>query len=151
MVEIGRKKVRELGLEANVDLRIGDSEQMEFATGEFDVVTVAFGVRNFEHLEAGLREMQRVLRSGGKVIILEFSMPEHFPMKQLYQFYFRRILPVIGGWLSGNRGAYSYLPESVMKFPQGQVFLDIMEKCGFKNTFRRKLSGGIASIYVGEK
>lgn len=78
-------------------------------------------------------------------------MPEHFPMKQLYQFYFRRILPVIGGWLSGNRGAYSYLPESVMKFPQGQVFLDIMEKCGFKNTFRRKLSGGIASIYVGEK
>ncbi len=151
MVEIGRKKVRELGLEANVDLRIGDSEQMEFATGEFDVVTVAFGVRNFEHLEAGLREMQRVLRSGGKVIILEFSMPEHFPMKQLYQFYFRRILPVIGGWLSGNRGAYSYLPESVMKFPQVQVFLDIMEKCGFKNTFRRKLSGGIASIYVGEK
>lgn len=151
MVEIGRKKVRELGLEANIDLRIGDSEQMEFATGTFDVVTVAFGVRNFEHLKTGLQEMQRVLRPGGKVIILEFSMPEHFPMKQLYWFYFRHVLPFVGGWLSGNRGAYSYLPESVVKFPQGRVFLDIMEECGFKHTSRRKLSGGIASIYVGEK
>lgn len=151
MVEVGCKKVRSLGLEDHVSLQIGDSEKMEFESDYFDVVTVAFGVRNFEHLEAGLKEMQRVLRPGGKVIILEFSMPEHFPMKQLYKFYFRHILPLIGGWVSGNKEAYTYLPESVMKFPQGTVFLNILKKCGFKKASRRKLSGGIASIYVGEK
>lgn len=150
MVEIGRKKVHELGLDHCIDLRSGDSEQMEFQSGTFDVVTVAFGVRNFEHLELGLREMQRVLRPGGKVIILEFSMPEHFPMKQLYKFYFRYILPTLGGWISGNKGAYTYLPESVMKFPQGQTFLDILSKCGFEKPIQRKLSFGIASIYVGK-
>lgn len=151
MVEVGCKKVCSLGLEDHVSLQIGDSEKMEFESDYFDVVTVAFGVRNFEHLEAGLKEMQRVLRPGGKVIILEFSMPEHFPMKQLYKFYFRHILPLIGGWVSGNKEAYTYLPESVMKFPQGTVFLNILKKCGFKKASRRKLSGGIASIYVGEK
>lgn len=102
MVEVGRKKVSEMGLEQVISLQHGDSEQMEFPDHSFDVVTVAFGVRNFEHLELGLREMQRVLRPGGKVIILEFSMPEHFPMKQLYRFYFRHILPSIGGWISGE-------------------------------------------------
>ena len=124
---------------------------MEFATGMFDVVTVAFGVRNFEHLELGLQEMYRVLKTGGKVFILEFSMPEHFPMKQLYRFYFCHILPTIGGWISGNKGAYTYLPESVMKFPQGETFLQIMRDCGFQHPVRRKLSFGIASLYVGEK
>ncbi len=151
MVEIGRKKVREMGLEQVINLQHGDSEQMEFPDNSFDVVTVAFGVRNFEHLELGLKEMQRVLRPGGKVIILEFSMPEHFPMKQLYQFYFRHILPAIGGWISGNKGAYTYLPESVMKFPQGRHFLDILERCGFEQPIQRKLSFGIASLYVGRK
>lgn len=151
MVEIGRKKVHELGLDGRVDLRSGDSEEMEFEDGSFDVVTVAFGVRNFEHLELGLKEMQRVLRPGGKVIILEFSMPEHFPMRQLYRFYFRYILPTLGGWISGNKGAYTYLPESVMKFPQGQAFLNIMKNCGFEESMQRKLSFGIASLYVGKK
>lgn len=151
MIEIGRKKVLEAGLSDRIDLKSGDSEQMEFPDGMFDVVTVAFGVRNFEHLEEGLKEMQRVLRPGGKVIILEFSMPEHFPMKQLYQFYFRHILPTVGGWISGNKDAYTYLPESVMKFPQGRTFLDIMLRCGFENPIQRKLSFGIASLYVGEK
>ena len=151
MVEVGRKKVSEMGLEQVISLQHGDSEQMEFPDHSFDVVTVAFGVRNFEHLELGLREMQRVLRPGGKVIILEFSMPEHFPMKQLYRFYFRHILPSIGGWISGNKGAYTYLPESVMKFPQGRHFLDILEKCGFEKSIQRKLSFGIASLYVGRK
>ena len=115
------------------------------------MVTVAFGVRNFEHLESGLKEMQRVLKKGGKVIILEFSMPEHFPMKQVYKFYFRRILPILGGWISGNKDAYTYLPESVMKFPQGEVFLDILKGCGFVQATQRKLTFGIASIYVGVK
>ena len=91
------------------------------------------------------------LKTGGKVIILEVSMPEHFPMKQLYRFYFCHILPTIGGWISGNKGAYTYLPESVMKFPQGETFLQIMRDCGFQHPVRRKLSFGIASLYVGEK
>ena len=140
MVEVGRKKVSEMGLEQVISLQHGDSEQMEFPDHSFDVVTVAFGVRNFEHLELGLREMQRVLRPGGKVIILEFSMPEHFPMKQLYRFYFCHILPTIGGWISGNKGAYTYLPESVMKFPQGETFLQIMRDCGFQHPVRRDKS-----------
>lgn len=151
MVNIGRKKVAEAGLAGQIDLRSGDSEAMEFSDNTFDTVTVAFGVRNFEHLEQGLREMYRVLRPGGKVIILEFSMPEHFPMKQLYKFYFRRVLPVVGGWVSGNRGAYTYLPESVMKFPQGRAFLDIMARCGFQGAARHKLTFGIASLYTGKK
>lgn len=151
MVAIGQKKVEALGLAPYITLQAGDSEQIEFEDGHFDVVTVAFGVRNFEHLEAGLKEMQRVLKKGGKVIILEFSMPEHFPMKQLYRFYFRHILPVLGGWISGNKGAYTYLPESVMKFPQGKKFMDIMKECGFQRARQQKLTFGIASIYVGVK
>lgn len=151
MVAIGQKKVEALGLAPYITLQAGDSEQIEFEDGHFDVVTVAFGVRNFEHLETGLKEMQRVLKKGGKVIILEFSMPEHFPMKQLYRFYFRHILPVLGGWISGNRGAYTYLPESVMKFPQGKKFMDIMKECGFQQARQQKLTFGIASIYVGVK
>lgn len=151
MVEIGRKKVREAGLEQRVVLQIGDSERMVFADSSFDAVTVAFGVRNFEHLEAGLKEMLRVLKPGGKVVILEFSMPEHFPMKQLYKFYFRSILPVIGGWISGNKGAYTYLPESVMKFPQGLSFLNILQSCGFTSLVQKKLTFGIASLYIAEK
>ena len=151
MVEIGKKKVQHLGLDGKIDLMEGDSEQMVFSDDTFDAVTVAFGVRNFEHLELGLKEMLRVLRPGGKVIILEFSMPEYFPMKQLYKFYFRYILPTLGGWISGNKGAYSYLPESVMKFPQGHDFLNIMQKSGFEKSNQQKLSFGIASIYVGMK
>ena len=151
MVEVGRRKVKELGLEQSVDLQVGDSEQMDFADSTFDVVTVAFGVRNFEHLEIGLKEMCRVLRPGGKVIILEFSTPEYFPMKQLYLFYFRHILPIIGGWISGNKGAYDYLPASVMRFPQGETFLRILKSCGFVSPIQQKLTGGIASIYVARK
>lgn len=151
MVEIGKKKVKELGLESRISLQSGDSEELDFGDGSFDVVTVAFGVRNFEHLEKGLKEMRRVLKSGGKVIILEFSMPERFPMKQLYKFYFRHILPTIGGIISGNKGAYTYLPESVMKFPQGSAFLQVMKECGFSKVTQTRLTFGIASLYVGVK
>lgn len=151
MVEMGRRKVRGLGLEGHIDLRVGDGERMEFPEGTFDVVTVAFGVRNFGHLEQGLREMRRVLRPGGRVVILEFSLPEHFPVKQLYRFYFCHVLPKVGGWLSGNRKAYAYLPESVLKFPRGKDFLAILQRCGFEKTRQRKLSWGIASLYVAEK
>lgn len=151
MVEVGRRKIQELGLEPYIDLQVGDTEQMEFADQTFDVVTVAFGVRNFEHLKIGLKEMWRVLRPGGKVIILEFSMPERFPMKQLYRLYFRYILPMIGGWVSGNKQAYTYLPESVMKFPQGETFLNILKECGFVAPIQKRLSCGITSLYVGIK
>ena len=95
--------------------------------------------------------MNRVLRPGGKVIILEFSTPEYFPMRQLYLFYFRHILPIIGGWISGNKGAYNYLPASVMRFPQGETFLRILKNCGFVSPIQQKLTGGIASIYVARK
>lgn len=151
MVDIGARKVRSLGLSDRITLEIGDSEQMRFPDASFDAVTVAFGVRNFEHLEQGLREMCRVLRPGGKAFILEFSMPDRFPMKQLYTFYFRRILPWVGGWISGNKGAYAYLPESVMRFPQGKTFLDIMARCGFVQPGQRKFTGGIARLYTGQK
>ena len=151
MVEIGKKKVGDLHLADAIELKTGDCEHMEFATGMFDVVTVAFGVRNFEHLELGLQEMYRVLKTGGKVIILEFSMPEHFPMKQLYNFYFRYILPFVGGVISGNRKAYEYLPASVFAFPQGKNFLDIMRGAGYSNVSQQRLTFGIASLYVGEK
>ena len=111
MVDIGKRKVEALGLSGRIALEIGDSEQMRFPDNAFDAVTVAFGVRNFEYLEQGLREMCRVLRPGGKVVILEFSMPDRFPMKQLYTLYFRRILPLFGGWISGNRALTSICPN----------------------------------------
>ena len=149
MLEIGRKKVEAAGLAAKIDLRYGDSERMEFADETFDAV--AFGVRNFEHLEIGLKEMYRVLKQEGKVVILEFSMPRYFLMRQLYRFYFRHILPLVGGWISGNKGAYVYLPESVSRFPQGNDFLQILSVCGFKRTFQKRLTFGVASLYVGYK
>ena len=151
MVDIGNKKIINLGLDESIQLFEGDSEDINFPEEFFDYTTVAFGVRNFEHLEKGLTDMYRILKIGGKIIILEFSMPEKSPFKQLYKFYFRRILPIVGGWISGNKQAYTYLPNSVLQFPQGKDFLAIMNKCGYSNCVQKKLSFGIASIYIGEK
>ena len=151
MLAVAREKAREKGLEDRLEFRYGDSENLDFEDGTFDAVTVAFGVRNFEHLERGLAEMCRVLRPGGKVVVLEFSTPERFPMKQLYRFYFKQILPRVGGFVSGDRKAYEYLPASVFAFPQGDRFLQIMRSCGYKNVAQRRLTFGIASLYTGEK
>ena len=151
MLAVAREKARDKGLEDRLDFRYGDSENLDFEDGTFDAVTVAFGVRNFEHLERGLAEMCRVLRPGGKVVILEFSTPERFPMKQLYRFYFKQILPRVGGFVSGDRKAYEYLPASVFAFPQGDRFLQIMRSCGYRNVAQRRLTFGIASLYTGEK
>ncbi len=151
MVEIGQKKIASLGLEDSISLQTGDSENIHFEDESFDAVIVAFGVRNFENLEKGLCEMHRVLKTGGKVIILEFSMPRTFPIKQLYKFYFKRMLPWVGGLISGNKSAYEYLPDSVEKFPHGEAFLKILRSCGFNNATQKRLSAGVASIYIGYK
>lgn len=149
MLARGRAKVASRGLGAVISLQPGDAEMMEFADGTFDAVTVAFGVRNFENLEAGLAEMRRVLRPGGKAVILEFSRPAAFPLKQLYLFYFRRVLPLIGALVSRNRTAYRYLPETVMQFPQGDSMLAILRRTGFSAPAAERLTFGIASIYTG--
>ncbi|MDR2039945.1 MAG: bifunctional demethylmenaquinone methyltransferase/2-methoxy-6-polyprenyl-1,4-benzoquinol methylase UbiE [Bacteroidales bacterium] len=151
MLEIGKEKIIKSGWQEKIHLQKGDSENISFDDNIFDAVTVAFGVRNFEHLETGLKEMNRVLKKEGKVVILEFSTPSTFPMKQLYAFYFKHILPVIGGTVSKNKQAYQYLPDSVAHFPQGKDFLQIMHRCGYNNTSMKSLTFGIARIYTGFK
>ncbi|WP_462251573.1 bifunctional demethylmenaquinone methyltransferase/2-methoxy-6-polyprenyl-1,4-benzoquinol methylase UbiE [Ekhidna sp.] len=151
MLNVGREKMKKKGYADIIDMQSGDSENLHFDDNKFDAVIVAFGVRNFENLEKGLSEMNRVLRPGGRAIILEFSKPTVFPFKQLYNFYFRWILPKIGKVVSKDNAAYTYLPESVNEFPYGNDFLQILEKTGYKNTKCKPLTLGISSIYVGEK
>lgn len=151
MLEVGRKKVAAKGLSQMISLEQADSENLPFADQTFDAITVAFGVRNFENLEKGLSEMYRVLKPGGHLLVLEFSQPQGFPMKQLYSFYFKNILPSIGKLVSKDARAYTYLPESVQAFPHGKEFMAIMEKCGYKQGVRIPLTFGIASIYEGLK
>jgi demethylmenaquinone methyltransferase/2-methoxy-6-polyprenyl-1,4-benzoquinol methylase len=151
MLEIGRKKLLEKQLDQLISLETGDSENLRFDDHSFDAVMVAFGVRNFENLEKGLTEMHRVLNPGGQILILEFSKPRKFPIKQLYHFYFRFILPTLGRIISGDASAYTYLPESVGQFPDGKTFLDILEDIGFTHTQHIPLTFGIASIYWGQK
>lgn len=151
MLSVGRKKIANRQLEQLVELRSGDSENLPFEDNRFDAVTVAFGVRNFENLDRGLREIYRVLKPGGKVVVLEFSRPRKFPFKQLYRFYFRFILPKIGRVVSSDKAAYTYLPESVEVFPDGDDFIHILQQTGFKETQCRSLTFGISSIYVGTR
>lgn len=151
MLAVGRKKIQEKGLEQKITLTYGDSENLPFPDNTFDAAIVAFGVRNFEHLDKGLSDIFRVLQSGSRFVVLEFSRPESFPVKQFYWFYFRFILPVIGKMVSKDARAYTYLPESVKVFPDGQAFIDRMTKAGFKNVTQKKLTFGIASVYCGEK
>jgi len=151
MLEEGRLKITRLGLGDRIELLKGDSQSIEFSDGTFDVAMSAFGVRNFEDTVAGLREMCRVLRPGGMLMVLEFSRPSRFPLKQIYGLYFRRVLPRIGRRVSGDPGAYSYLPSSVMSFPDNERFLELMLRAGFTGVKQTKLTGGIASIYHGFK
>ena len=151
MLVVGRKKIADKNLSETISLMTGDSVALPFTAGEFDVVTCAYGVRNFEHLEAGLTDMNRVLRPGGKVVILEFSHPTTFPVKQLFRFYFRFILPLLGRMVSKHSRAYTYLPESVMAFPQGKDFCNILERCGYKNAVARPLTFGITTLYTAYK
>lgn len=151
MLAIADKKIKERKLEDVFSVQLGDSEGLNFADHTFDAITVAFGVRNYENLEKGLADMLRVLKPNGKIVILEFSKPRKFPIKQGYNFYFKYITPFFGRLFSKDKQAYTYLPESVAAFPDGQSFTSLMEKVGYKNTKHRSLTFGISAIYTGIK
>ena len=151
MLEIGRKKVINLGLEQKIELLNGDSEAIFFNEDSFDAVTVAFGVRNFEHLEKGLSEIKRVLRPKGKLIVLECTKPSLPIIKQLYQFYMKFVTPKIGKIIAKNNDAYLYLNNSVQQFPEKESFIHILNQLGYRHSFYKTLSLGICTIYCGEK
>ena len=151
MLDIAQQKINKRGLGDKFEIKLGDSEKLPFEANAFDAVTVAYGVRNFENLEVGLADINRVLKPGGKAVVLEFSKPKAFPIKQLYSIYFTYITPGIGKLFSKDARAYSYLPESVAAFPDGEKFVALMQKAGFKNTKCRPLAFGICSIYTGVK
>jgi demethylmenaquinone methyltransferase / 2-methoxy-6-polyprenyl-1,4-benzoquinol methylase len=151
MLEVGRKKIDRLGLGHLIELQQGDSENLGFEENKFDAVTVAFGVRNFENLEMGLREILRVMKPGAMLVVLEFSRPGGFPFRQIYNFYFKFILPKIGRLISKDRSAYTYLPASVEAFPDGVAFDNILRTVGFKETACKSLTFGISSIYTAKK
>ncbi len=151
MLAVGREKMKKRGVDTIIEMRTGDSERLPFTDNEFDAVIVSFGVRNFENLLKGLTDMHRVTRPGGVCVVLEFSNPRQFPFKQVYNFYSRTILPLIGRVVSKDASAYTYLPESVQAFPDGPNFLRIYEAAGFKNTKWIPLTFGVASIYIGHK
>jgi demethylmenaquinone methyltransferase / 2-methoxy-6-polyprenyl-1,4-benzoquinol methylase len=151
MLGVGRKKMIDRGYDKIIDMISGDSENLPFENNKFDAITVAFGVRNFENLEIGLTEMLRVLKPGGRVVILEFSKPTSWYFKPIYNFYFKYITPTIGKVFSSDSEAYSYLPESVNVFPDGGDFTAILDRLGYKNTSCRPLTLGISSLYTGTK
>jgi len=151
MLSHGRTKVAKRGLQDRIELIRADSAALPFPDDTFDAVTVAFGVRNFEHLEQGLREMRRVLKPGGRLFVLEFSKPQHTPMRQLFRFYFHRVMPAVGRSVSKDSAAYTYLPKSVDAFPEGPAFLALMASAGLREGKADPLTGGIATLYTGRK
>jgi len=151
MLKVGRKKIEKEGLTSVIELQTGDSETINFADNSFDAVTVAFGVRNFENLESGLKEMLRVLKPGGKLIVLEFSRPRTKIFRSLYNLYMSIVAPEVARWISRNKKAYQYLNQSANLFPERQDFVDILNRTGYSNTSFKPLSAGICCIYIGEK
>jgi len=151
MLEVGKDKMRKKKVDNIISMQLGDSENLPFDDNYFDALTVGFGVRNFENLEKGLSEMLRVIRPGGKAIILEFSKPKKFPIKQGFGVISKYIIPFFGKLISKDDKAYSYLPESVAAFPEGREFELILEKLQYKNVKSILVSSGIATIYVGTK
>jgi demethylmenaquinone methyltransferase / 2-methoxy-6-polyprenyl-1,4-benzoquinol methylase len=151
MLDVGRKKMIAREVSHKIELQTGDSENLPFADNNFDAVTVGFGVRNFENLEKGLAEIHRVMKPNATLVVLEFSRPLTFPFKQVYNFYFKTILPRVGRWVSRDKAAYTYLPESVEAFPDGSNFVAILHTVGFKNTTCKPLTFGISSIYTAQK
>ncbi len=151
MLAKGREKMVKRKVDHIISMRLGDSENLPFENNYFDALTVGFGVRNFQNLEIGLAEMLRVVRPNGKLLILEFSKPKKFPVKQSFNFYSKYIIPLLGKTISKDARAYTYLPESVAVFPEGKDFETILEKLGYKNVRATLVSGGIATIYSGTK
>src|SRR5665647_196429 len=151
MLEIGRKKIIKTGLQNQIELLNGDSEAILFDDNSFDAVTVAFGVRNFENLEKGLSEIKRVLRPGGKLIVLEFTRPSMPVIKQLYHFYMKYLTPKIGKIIAKNNDAYQYLNDSVFQFPEKENFIHILNQSAYRNAFYKTLTLGICTIYCAEK
>jgi len=151
MLKVGRKKIEKEGLTSVIELQTGDSETINFADNSFDAVTVAFGVRNFENLESGLKEMLRVLKPGGKLIVLEFSRPRTKIFRSLYNLYMSIVAPEVARWISRNKKAYQYLNQSANLFPERQNFVEILNRTGYSNTSFKPLSAGICCIYIGEK
>ena len=151
MLEVGREKVAARGWNDRIELIQGDSVALPFDDHTFDAYTVAFGVRNFEDLQGGLRDMLRVLKPGALGLVLEFSKPKHFPIKQVFGLYFKYIMPTVGKWVSKDPSAYTYLPESVQAFPEGEGFIEELRRAGYEDVQAKSLTGGIATIYKGRK
>ncbi|MFL5753523.1 MAG: bifunctional demethylmenaquinone methyltransferase/2-methoxy-6-polyprenyl-1,4-benzoquinol methylase UbiE [Bacteroidia bacterium] len=150
MLKFGIEKIKKRGLEDMIELKKGDAENLDFADNSVDVITVGFGVRNYENLEKGLQNMLRVLKPGGKLVVLEFSKPTGF-FRHIYNFYFKYITPTVGKLFSKDSTAYTYLPESVQAFPDGKNFTAVLDKLGYKNSAFRPLTLGIATIYYAIK
>jgi demethylmenaquinone methyltransferase/2-methoxy-6-polyprenyl-1,4-benzoquinol methylase len=151
MLELGRKKVEKEGVSKLIELHLADSEAINFPDNSFEAVTVAFGVRNFEHLENGLKEMLRVLKPGGKLVVLEFSRPRIKFFRSLYNLYMGIVAPEVARWFSRNKKAYQYLNQSAKLFPERQDFINILKRVGYSDTYYKPLSAGICCIYCGRK
>ncbi len=151
MLDLGRKKIVDKSLQDRITLLTGDSEAINFPDASFEAITVAFGVRNYANLQQGLSEMLRVLKPGGKLVVLEFSKPTLPGVKNLYNLYTQLIAPQAGKWFAGNRKAYKYLNDSIKAFPEGKAFVEILEAVGYKNCYKKSLSLGICTIYSGSK
>ena len=151
MLDVGRVKVAKKGLHKSIVLELGDSENLPYANDTFDAITVAFGVRNFQNRHNGLKDMARVLKPGGQIVVLEFSQPRYFPFKQIYWLYFKAVLPAVGKLVSKDPRAYTYLPESVKAFPHGKDFEAELVRAGLKPILTKPVTFGIASIYQARK
>ena len=151
MLEVGKEKIEHKNLDDTIKMVLGDGEKIDFPDAYFDAITVSFGVRNFEHLEKGLSEIYRVLKPGGIFVVLETSVPTKTPYKQGYNFYTKKILPLIGKLFSKDKVAYAYLSESAASFPYGIAFNNILQKIGFKNITDRPQTFGVATIYTASK
>lgn len=151
MLAVMKTKVEAEGLSDRISIEQGEGELLRFADNSFDVVTIAFGIRNFENRQQGLREMLRVLKPGGKLCILELSEPANPVVRWFYELYFTKVMPLIGGMISGNKAAYNYLPASVINFPQKKEWLGIMHECGFDNATHKAFTLGLCRMYIGVK
>lgn len=151
MLQVMRSKVEKEGLVGRIVAEQGNAEAMRFADNRFDRTTIAFGIRNFEHREQALREILRVLKPGGRLVILELSVPANPLLRWCYNLYFTRLLPAIGGMVSGDKAAYRYLPASVLSFPNKREWMETIRRCGFRNVSHRAYTLGICRLYIGEK